>query len=245
MLRARNLGEADRIYTLFTASRGKLDAVGKGSRRPKSQVGGRLQLLSESTLVLHRGRSLDVISQVSLVRSHWLGLVEPERFAAASLLAEIVDAFCEPDLAMPDIYALLTGAAAALAVSDDPGSLVPRFQLRLLDALGLAPPPESCVRCGGAFSDAGAWLDVDAGGLACERCGGARGDADRLSPEDVANFRGVGAARGGPIPAQTRATPRTARAVDELITYHLGKRPKSRALVFGLQNRGSGLSAGG
>jgi recombinational DNA repair protein (RecF pathway) len=139
---------------------------------------------------------------------------------------------------MPDIYALLTGAAAALAVSDDPGSLVPRFQLRLLDALGLAPPPESCVRCGGEFSDAGAWLDVDAGGLACERCGGARGDANRLSPDDVANFRGVGAARGGPIPAQTLATPRTARAVDELITYHLGKRPKSRALV------GSGLSAG-
>ena len=238
MLRARNLGEADRIYTLFTASRGKLDAVGKGSRRPKNQVGGRLQLLSESTLLLHRGRSLDVISQVSLVRSHWLGLVEPERFAAASLFAEIVDLFCEPDLALPEVYALLTGAAAALAASDDPAGLVPRFQLRLLDALGLAPPPESCVRCGGALGAAPAWLDVDAGGLACERCGGARGESNRLAPEDVVNFRGVGAARGGPIPALTHATPRTARAIDELITYHLGKRPKSRALV------GSGLAAG-
>ncbi len=158
MLRARNLGEADRIYTLFTADRGKLDAVGKGSRKPKSQIGGRLQLLSESTLALHRGRSLDVISQVALVRSHWLGLVEPERFAAASLFAEIVDAFCEPDLALPEIYALLTGAAAALATSSDPVSLVPRFQLRLLAALGLAPPGDACVRCGSGFAGASAWL---------------------------------------------------------------------------------------
>jgi len=224
--------------------RGKLDAVGKGVRRPKSQIGGRLQLLSEATLVLHRGRSLDVISSAHVMRSHWLGLVEPERFAAASLLAEIVDAFCEPDLPMPEIYALLTGAAAALAVSIDPGSLVPRFQLRLLDALGLAPPPDSCVRCGAAFTYQGAWLDVDAGGLACERCGGARGEANRLTSADIANFRAVGAPRGGPVAAATVATPRTARAVDELITYHLGKRPKSRALVAGLRNRGSGLETG-
>ncbi len=238
MLRARNLGEADRIYTLFTADRGKLDAVGKGSRKPKSQIGGRLQLLSESTLALHRGRSLDVISQVALVRSHWLGLVEPERFAAASLFAEIVDAFCEPDLALPEIYALLTGAAAALATSSDPVSLVPRFQLRLLAALGLAPPGDACVRCGSGFAGASAWLEVEAGGLACERCGGAGSEANRLAPADIANFRAVGAPRGGAEPAATLATPRTARAVDELITYHLGKRPKSRALV------GSGLAAG-
>ncbi len=237
-MRSRNLGEADRIYTLFTSTSGKLDAVGKGSRRPKSQLGGRLQILTEATLILHRGRNLDVISSAQIVRSHWLALVEPDRFASASLLAEIVDAFCEPDLAIPDIYALLSGAAAALAASNAPGSLVPRFELRLLDALGLAPPADRCVRCGVDFDEHGAWLDVDAGGLACERCGGARGDANRLDAADIANFRAVGAPRGGPVAAATLATPRTARAVDELITYHLGKRPKSRALL------GSGLGAG-
>jgi len=231
VLRARNLGEADRIFTLFTASRGKLDAVGKGVRRPKSAIGGTLQFLSEATLTLHRGRNLDVITSAQTVHSYWQGLVEPNTFAAASLLAEIVDAFCEPDLEMPEVYALLAGAAAALSASADAVSLVPRFQLRLLAALGLAPPDDACVRCAAAFGEHDAWLDAEAGGLSCERCCGARGSANRLDAADVASFRAVGAPRGGPVRAATVATPRVARAIDDLVTYHLGKRPKSRTLL--------------
>ncbi len=231
MLRSRQLGEADRIYTLFSTASGKLDCIGKGVRRPRSAVGGPLAFLSEVSVSLHRGRNLDVITSVSTVRSHWQGLVEPGRFAAASLLAEIVDAFCELDLPMPEVYALLAGAAAALAVSSEPAALVPRFELRLLAALGLAPPGDACVRCDAPFRERGAWLDVDAGGLTCERCGGGRGDANHLRPADVANFRAVGAMRGGAIRASATATPRTARAIDELVTWHLGKRPRARSLL--------------
>ncbi len=182
-------------------------------------------------VTLHRGRNLDVITSVLGVRSHWQGLVDPGTFAAASLLAEIVDAFCELDLPMPDVYELLGGAAAALAASSQPATLVPRFELRLLSALGLAPPDDACARCSAPFNDRGAWLDVDAGGLTCERCGGGRGDIDHLQPADIANFRAVGAVRGGPIRAAAVATPRAARAIDELVTWHLGKRPKARGLL--------------
>jgi recombinational DNA repair protein (RecF pathway) len=172
-----------------------------------------------------------VITSAQTVRSHWHGLVEPGTFAAASLLAEIVDAFCELDLPMPEVYELLGAAAAALAASVSPAALVPRFELRLLAALGLAPPVDACARCSSPFGDHGAWLDVEAGGLTCENCGGGRGDIDHLPPADIANFRAVGAARGGPVRATAAATPRAARAIDELVTWHLGKRPKARALL--------------
>ncbi len=229
MLRARNLGEADKIFTLFTRAHGKVDGVAKGVRRPKSALGGRLQLLAESTLTLHRGRSLDVITTAVTVRSHWNGLVEPGALAAASLIAETVDMFCEPELPLDDIYTLLAGASTAIAASPSPALLVPRFQLRLLHALGLAPPSESCIRCGEPFHDHGAWVDIDAGGLGCERCYGARGDAHALTPADVANFHALGAPRTRG--AVLHATPRVARAVDDLVTSHLGRRPKARALL--------------
>jgi DNA repair protein RecO (recombination protein O) len=229
VLRARNLGEADKIFTLFTRAHGKVDGVAKGVRRPKSALGGRLQLLAESTLTLHRGRSLDVITTAVTVRSHWRGLVEPAALAAASLIAETVDMFCEPELPLDDIYALLAGASSAIAASPAPVLLVPRFQLRLLHALGLAPPDDTCIRCGGAFDEHGAWVDVDAGGLGCERCYGARGDAHALSVADVENFRALGAPRNRG--AVLLATPRVARAVDDLVTSHLGRRPKARALL--------------
>jgi DNA repair protein RecO (recombination protein O) len=232
VLRARNLGEADKIYTLFTRAYGKVDGVAKGVRRPKSALGGRLELLTEATLTMHRGRSLDVITSAVTVRSHWRGLVEPAALASASLIAEIVDMFCEPELPLDEIYALLAGASAAIAASAAPTRLVPRFQLRLLHALGLAPPDDACIRCGGTFDEHGAWVDIDAGGLGCERCYGARGDAHALSPLDVENFRALGAPRRGG--AVLLATPKVARAVDDLVTAHLGRRPKSRAFLESL-----------
>jgi DNA repair protein RecO (recombination protein O) len=231
VLRGRNLGEADKIFTLFTRLHGKVDAVAKGVRRPKSALGGRLELLSEARLTLHRGRSLAVIAQAQTVRSYWMQLVEPDALAAASLVAELVDMFCEPELPLDDVYALLAGAAAAVAAAPVPATLVPRFQLRLLDALGLAPPSDACVRCGNPFDEHGAWVDVDAGGLGCRRCYGARGDAHALDAADVANFRALGAPRAGGIRATAEATPKVARAVDDLVTYHLGRRPKARALL--------------
>ncbi|MEA2721688.1 MAG: repair protein RecO [Candidatus Eremiobacteraeota bacterium] len=230
VLRARPLGEADRIYTLLTRERGKVDAVAKGVRRPRSSMSGRLEPLAEVRVALHKGRSLDVITEARTVKSYWTGLARPDALATASLFAETVDLFCEPDLALPEIYALLTGAIAAVAGSDAPATLVPRFQLRLLHALGLAPAGDACVRCGNGFNEHGAWLDLESGGLGCERCYGARGDAHALDAADVANFRALGAERGAG--AALIATMQVARAADDIVTWHLGKRPKARALVY-------------
>jgi DNA repair protein RecO (recombination protein O) len=236
VLRARPLGEADRIYTLLTRERGKVDAVAKGVRRARSAMGGRLEALAEVRVALHKGRSLDVITEVRTIASYWEGLVRPDALATASLFAETVDLFSEPELALPEIYALLGGAIGAVAASDAPATLVPRFQLRLLHALGLAPADDVCVRCGAGFGpstgsgQAVAWLDLEAGGLGCERCYGARGEAQALSSDDVANFRALGAERGSG--AALRATTRVARAADDIVTWHLGRRPKARALVY-------------
>jgi DNA repair protein RecO (recombination protein O) len=234
VLRARPLGEADRVYTLLTRERGKVDAVAKGVRRPRSSLGGRLEPLAEVRVALHKGRSLDVITEARTIVSYWSGLVRPDALATASLFAETVDMFCEPDLALPDIYALLAGAIGAVAASASPAALIPRFQLRLLHALGLAPADDACVRCGQPFDADGAYLDLEAGGLGCARCYGARGDAHALDAADVANFRALGAERGSG--AAFTATLRVARAADDIVTWHLGRRPKSRALVYELES---------
>jgi len=231
VLRARNLGEADKIFTLFTDAHGKIDAVGKGVRRTKSQLAGKLEFMSEAVLTMHRGRNLDIVTSAEIELAHWVEIVDPARFATAHLIAELVDAFCEIDLAMPEIYAMLRGVLRAIATSDDPASFVPRFQLRLLGALGLAPASSACVRCETPFSGVEAWADIEAGGLACGRCRPHRADAFALSPADVQNFRGLAAGAGEAVPAVTRATPAAARAVDAFLTWHLGKRPKSSKLL--------------
>ncbi|HEY8321420.1 MAG TPA: DNA repair protein RecO [Candidatus Baltobacteraceae bacterium] len=225
VLRARNLGEADKIVTFFTDESGKLDAVAKGVRRAKSHLAGRLELASESALTLHRGRNLDIVVGADLVSSRWI--VEPAAFAAASVVLETIDALSEPDLAMPEVYELLSNALAALARSEDPTALLPRFQLRLLDALGIAPPADRCVRCGVPFGTKGAWLDEDHGSFAGMECRETWRDMLELDRDDVENLAALGAPRGEG--AAMRARPRVALAIDRLISYHIGRRLRAGA----------------
>ncbi|MDP9110991.1 MAG: DNA repair protein RecO [Candidatus Eremiobacteraeota bacterium] len=227
VLRARNLGEADKIFTLFTEEHGKLSAVGKGVRRQKSHLGGRLEFMNEVQLSMHRGRNLDVIVAAEIAHEYWNQIVRAEAFSAASMVAELVDAFCEPDLALPDVYALLTGAIAAIGASDEPLALLPRFSLLFLDALGLAPPPESCARCGASLVGRSAWLDAEQGGLAGEECRVTWRSVTDLDENDVANFSALAAPKGGSVRPVWRATPRVARAIESLVTHHLGRRPKA------------------
>ena len=64
MLRTHKLGEADRIITMLSRSRGKLRAVAKGVRRTSSKFGARLEPFSHIDLQFAEGRSLDVVTQV-------------------------------------------------------------------------------------------------------------------------------------------------------------------------------------
>lgn len=226
VLRGRTYGEADRILTLFSSERGKIDAIAKGSRRTKSHLAGRLELGNEVTLTMHRGRNLDVVVSAEIEQAHWQRLVSPERYAAANLVVELVDAFCEPDLAMPDVYRLLTGVLRAIGTSDDPLGVVPRFSLLLLGALGLAPPVDSCIVCGAELQGKGAWLDREQGGFAGAECHAAWRDLIELDARDMENIRALASPRGSGA-AGLRATPAAARAVEALVNHHLGRRPRS------------------
>jgi DNA repair protein RecO (recombination protein O) len=226
VLRAHPLGEADRIIRLFTSERGKLDAVAKGVRRAKSHFAGRLEFGNECELQMHHGRSLDVIVNADIIRAPWERLVEPERFATAQLIAELVDAFCEPDLAVPDVYALLSGVLSAIAASETPRALVPRFSLRLLASLGIEPPVDACVRCGKGFEGDRAWVDPEAGGFICASCREGWRDLIELDVDDLRNLAGLRTPRGAGA-ATLLARPRVATAIDEIVVHHLGRKPKA------------------
>jgi len=173
---------------------------------------------------MYRGRSLDVIVTADILRAPWA-----KRYASASLVAELVDAFCEPDLALPDVYDLLLGAVGAIAVAAAPRSLLPRFCLRLLEMLGLAPPLTTCIRCGEPLRAGQLWLDAQSGGIVDTACAERWRDLPELEERDVESLRALALPRGEATAAALNATPAAAGAVQELVAHHLGRRPKSLA----------------
>src|SRR4051794_41913211 len=67
------LGEADRVLTLLTPHDGKLKAIAKGVRRPRSRLGGAVEPFAEVQLGLARARTFDFVTSAS-VRHAWVNL---------------------------------------------------------------------------------------------------------------------------------------------------------------------------
>src|SRR3712207_3045300 len=56
VLRSIRYGEADRVLHLYTAARGRVGAIAKGSRKPRSRFGGRLEPFFRLDMVLYEGK---------------------------------------------------------------------------------------------------------------------------------------------------------------------------------------------
>lgn len=237
----RPLGEADRIVTLFSRERGKQSAVAKGARKTQSKFGARLDFFSRVALMLHEGKSLDVITSVQTVKAIWEQLVDPDAYAAASYVAETIDSLCEPDLAVPELYETLCEFQDALAERVDRDRLLAAADLRILSALGFAPELDACARCGAMLGQrplvgGRAHLSPQAGGLLCTACthelrtdrqaAVAAGGLLSLSAAEFARLRAL---RDTPLKKIDASDGHTQlqRVTRALIEYQTGRRSKA------------------
>jgi DNA repair protein RecO (recombination protein O) len=125
VLRTHKLGEADRIITLLTRQNGRVRAVAKGVRRTKSRFGGRLEPFTHVDLLIHPGRSLDVIQQAEVIRAYGKPLAtDYPRYTAGTAMLETAEKFTpvekEPAIRQ---FLLLIGGLRALGDADAPDYL--------------------------------------------------------------------------------------------------------------------------
>jgi DNA repair protein RecO (recombination protein O) len=181
-----DLGEADRVLTLITPAGGKLKAIAKGIRRPTSRLGGSLEPFAELTVALARGRTFDVVTQVS-VRHAWLRLRDSlESAATAWYLAELADRSLEERHAAEPLYALLRRAYELLDAGMAPGRVARWYEMHLLDELGMRPEVDRCVECDRVLGANERFRWVPAlGGVVCERCPGPSHERAGLGLEAV------------------------------------------------------------
>lgn len=125
VLRRHNIGEADRVLTLFTPTYGKVRAVAKGVRRMKSRLAGHVELFSRVDVLLAHGRSLDIVTQAE-VRDPFRALRgDLWKAAYASYVAELVDRFAEERHDGPESRILFDVLVGALGYFDRLGIVAP------------------------------------------------------------------------------------------------------------------------
>ncbi|MEY2967839.1 MAG: repair protein RecO [Actinomycetota bacterium] len=167
VLRTYRLGESDRIVILLTETNGKVRAVAKGVRKTRSRLGSRLEPLSHVSVLLHKGRELDIVSQVEALDTASALRANLDKMTQGLAMLEAVDQMTIDREPVPHIHRMLVGALGTLA-RDGSSLVVGAFYLKLLAAEGFEPELARCTSCA-ATEDLVAF-DVVNGGVQCRSC---------------------------------------------------------------------------
>ena len=185
VLRTQKLGEADRIITILGRTSGRIRAVAKGVRRTKSRFGARLEPFTHVDLMLHTGRSLDIITQAEVIRPYGVPLAgDYPRYTAGVAMLETAERFTpvEKEPALRQLLLLIGGLRSLGDAEHPPGLVLDAFLLRSLAVAWYAPVRQECARCGAPGSGAGRAgagpaggrrlpaFAVAAGGMVCASC---------------------------------------------------------------------------
>lgn len=226
VLRSIRYGEADRILHLYTANRGRLNAIAKGSRKPRSRFGGRLEPFFRLDLVLHQGRGdLATVTGAATLDGYSSLRASGPAIGAASRACDAVLRLLDSTEPNRAAYNLLcrylslldaggSGPEEGVAAHSRAAGLA--FRLKLALAAGFAPELASCARCGegeGITSFSGV-----AGGVVCAGCEGAGFPLSREAHQFMVT------ALGSPLaelePASEDVLRQVERAIGEVLSHH-------------------------
>ncbi len=172
VLRKTKLGETDIILTLIAADGRQIRAVAKGMRKPGSRFGGRLEPFAEVDLLVHEGRSLDVVTEAESVESCASLREDYDRSTAASVVADVADKLSADSDAEERLFGLTRATLRAMAACDVEAlqRLVCGFLVKAMALHGVRPELDSCAACA-AHAEGGNSFSVGSGGVLCPTCG--------------------------------------------------------------------------
>jgi len=173
VIAGQDLGESDRLITLFTALNGKVRAVAKGAKRSRKRFANALEPFTRLDLVLvppRNGTGFFRIDSAEIKGCFPIILEDVQRFFLASLCCELVDKWTRDADPHLELYRLLAWIFEEIARPGDARRAVLAFQARLLGHAGYAPAWTRCSLCGNEIRGPAAQMRLDKGGFACARC---------------------------------------------------------------------------
>lgn len=170
ILKRINLGEADKILTIFTPNFGKLRVVAKGVRKVTSRLAGHVELFTRSQMLLAKGRNLDIVTQSETIDAHRPMHDDLSRLARASYAAELLDKLTPDALESYPSYKLTVEVFQLLSSDPDPDRVLRWFELQLLGYLGYAPELTRWVECHNELAPVVNAFSPALGGVVCASC---------------------------------------------------------------------------
>ena len=174
VLQVKDLGDSDKIVTLYTMEHGKIVLIAKGAKRSKKRFVNKLELFS--LLAIHfspsRHSSLMRLDQADLLNPFPKLRENYELYIAASLLCELVLHWTREHDSDEELFRLLAWALEGLSLAGvEINRTIIFFHVKMLDILGYRPDLAGCLDCR-ALGAGGVLYRFSPlrNGLVCSRC---------------------------------------------------------------------------
>jgi DNA repair protein RecO (recombination protein O) len=171
VLRHSDWGEADRMLVVFTDRLGKLRALAKGARKPRSRKAGHLEPFTLVTIQLAKGRDLFIITQAE-TKNAYLGLRNDLiSMGQAVYVLELLDRFTYEEEENSTLFRLAVRTLDRLLEEPDRSLVLRYYEMRILDLLGFRPELLYCTSCKEEIQAEDQYFSAEKGGILCPRCG--------------------------------------------------------------------------
>lgn len=239
VLRRFRYGESSLVVHVLSEEHGRQSILAKGAYRPKSGYCGVLDLFDTLELgwSLPRGAELGILSSGSILERRASIARRLDSYRAALSVLEIAGIGARVGHEEAELFRLLEQSLDALKGADAEPALVSAvFDLRFLQAQGLAPALEACASCGQRPPEQRKLSSVPfspaLGGRICSNCASQAGPEVSIESLQPATLRVASSLQGTPFSQLARIrldpdqTGRLASFLRRFLEYHLETRPR-------------------
>ncbi|MBR1560510.1 MAG: DNA repair protein RecO [Clostridia bacterium] len=170
VLRRADYSDYDRMVTLFSPDMGRVDAIARGCRRPKSPLVNAVEPFTSGEFQLYQRRDRFTLEQCQISESYYALRTDYDRLVHGTYWLKLLDAAILPDTPARDLFLTTLRALAHLNWGELPPAMVTMaFEMHFMALNGLAPRMDACVRCGRRI-DGDCRFDPLLGGAVCLDC---------------------------------------------------------------------------
>jgi DNA repair protein RecO (recombination protein O) len=216
-IRTTDYSETSQIVTLFTKTAGKISAIAKGSKRPKSAFDGPLEVFSCGEVVFSDSSGEKLAALTEFQQSQVFSCKTDNLFVLNCCLfgAELVNALTHDYDPHPQLFdsflKFLQDANERQGQKALP--LLILFQLTLLREIGLMPVLDACANCKTRCKGSSElYFSSSANGVICGDCEGSFPDKIKLTKNAADRLAGA--------KLIAKAQEKTLDEIEEILVHH-------------------------
>ena len=235
ILKHINTGEADKIVTILTHHHGKIKAIIRGCRKPKSRFVGVSEQFAVSELVLYKGNGdLYSVSQGEVEETFYNLREDLLRLSYGNYFAELAEIVSDEDVQSEKLFSGLVWALHYLSNKKvGPGLVALTYLIKLMELSGYRPSLINCANCHEDVVDSEVF-SVQMGGMLCKECSWADKKSKRLSVPGRLNMLQLLEMNMSSL-AEAKIGTQEFKEMDAIIKefamIHLGRNPKSATFL--------------